>query len=229
MTNPPLAIIFDLDGTLIDSAPTCAAILTEMLGERGSGRIVEADDARDLLTRGGADLVGPLLRSPPGNLARDLADFRARYAARRTPVDCLYPGVADGLRTLALAGARMAVCSNKPQSLCDKIIADLSLDQHLPVVIGSVDGIPLKPAPDLALKALERLGSEHGACWYVGDSGVDSRTAANAGIPFLLANWGYAEPGTTITALARFDDFDAVVRHVARPVGRVPHRRRVAC
>lgn len=225
----PPRIIFDLDGTLVDSAPTCAAILSEMLGERGSSGVVHAADARTLLTRGGADLVGPLLRSRPENLASDLADFRARYAARRTPVDCLYPGVAEGLRTLAQFGARMAVCSNKPQSLCDKIVADLALDSYLTTVVGSVDGVPLKPAPDLALSALEQLGPASGACWYVGDSNVDSMTAVNAGIPFLLANWGYAEPGKSIAALARFDTFDAVVRHVTTPASRVLNERRVAC
>lgn len=225
----PPRIIFDLDGTLVDSAPICAAILTEMLGERGSGRIVHAADARTLLTRGGAALVGPLLQSPPDDLASDLADFRARYAARPTPADCLYPGVADGLRTLAQTGARMAVCSNKPQSLCDKIIADLALDSYLPVVVGSADGVPLKPAPDLALQTLEQLGPINGACWYVGDSKVDSDTAANAAIPFLLASWGYAEPGATIAAVARFDNFDAVVRHVMTPASRVTDQRRVAC
>lgn len=224
----PPRIIFDLDGTLVDSAPTCAAILSEMLGERGSGHVVQASDARALLTRGGADLVGPLLGSSPDDLAGDLAEFRSRYAARRTPVDCLYPGVIEGLRTLARTGARMAVCSNKPQSLCDKIVTDLALDPYLPVVIGSVDGVPMKPAPDLALKALGQLGPASGACWYVGDSNVDSVTATNAGIPFLLANWGYAEPGATIAALARFDNFDAVVRFVTTPAEWVGNERRVA-
>ena len=110
----------------------------------------------------------------------------------------------------------MAICSNKPQSLCDKIVADLGLDHHFDAVVGSVDSLPLKPAPDLALRALDRLDTTASDCLYVGDSDVDRQTAANAGIGFLFVTYGYAEPGEAIDALARFDRFDQLAPYVAR-------------
>ena len=219
-------IIFDLDGTLVDSAQLCAEILTEMLAERGFDRVLATTDARSYLTKGGTQLVTAFLGSDGDKIESDLAEFRARYAARRTPADCLYPGVAEGLSALSQLGLKMAICSNKPQALCEKIIADLELGRHCPIVVGSADGVPLKPAAALALMALERLGAAPVDCFYVGDSEVDSRTAANAGIAFLFATWGYAETGGNIEALARFNRFHDVVRYVTEHPGRASDQRR---
>ena len=221
-------IIFDLDGTLVDSAPLCAEILTEMLAERGSYRAVAATDTRSYLTKGGTQLVTALLGSDGDAIESDLAEFRARYAARRTPADSLYPGVAEGLSALSRLGIGMAICSNKPQALCDKIVADLALGRHCPIVVGSTDGVPLKPAAALALMALEQLDAAPLDCLYVGDSEVDSRTAANAGIAFLFATWGYAETGGNIEALARFNRFHDVVRYVTEHPGRASDQRRAS-
>lgn len=222
------SIIFDLDGTLVDSAPLIAEIINQMLCERGSSRIVEASDARAYLTRGGAQLVTELLGSTNDQLACDLDRFRALYVARPTPPECLFDGVLDGLDALSRLGVRMAICSNKPQALCDKIVADLALTPYCPIVVGSVAGIPLKPAPDLALLALARLGDSPEDCLYVGDSGVDRQTAANASIPFLFVTYGYAEPGVAIDALARFDRFDDLVRFVSDGQDIASAQRRVA-
>ena len=232
MSNPAApaflraAIIFDLDGTLIDSAPLCAAIINEILHERGSPRVVSAADARAYLTQGGAQLVTALLGSVGDEARHDLAAFRDRYAARPTPADCLFPGVRHGLSALSRSGVRIAICSNKPQQLCAKIVADLAID--CAVVVGSVPGVPLKPAPDLARLALEKLGADPSACLYVGDSDVDRRTAKNAGIPFLFVTYGYAEPGVAIEALERFDRFDELVSFATQRCERPAIRRRVA-
>ena len=80
-------VIFDLDGTLVDSAPLIAAILNEMLGERGAHRTVAAKDARAYLTKGGSQLVAALLGSAGDQIADDLARFRSLYVGRPTPAD----------------------------------------------------------------------------------------------------------------------------------------------
>ena len=214
MSGPP-SLIIDLDGTLVDSAPLIAGIINHMLADRGSQRTVAASEARIFLTRGGSQLVTALLGPDLGDLDRDLADFRSRYAALTTPADCLFPGVRNGLDALSALGVRMAICSNKPQSLCDKIIADLALDHHFVAIVGSTDDVPLKPAPDLAFRALAQLGSAASDCRYVGDSDIDRQTAARAGIGFLFVTYGYAEAGKPIDALARFDGFDDIVRYLA--------------
>ena len=214
MTTAPASVIFDLDGTLVDTAPLCAAIINEMLCERGSSKVVDESSARAFLTNGGAQLISGLLGSDGGQIGADLARFRTLYSARRTPSDSLYPGVGKGLRALTERGVQLAICSNKPQSLCDSIVSDLALSDHCPIVVGSLAGVPLKPAPDLALIALAKLGAASEDCLYVGDSEVDRQTAASVGIPFLFVTYGYAEPGAPINALARFDHFDQVVHFV---------------
>ncbi|HEV2043770.1 MAG TPA: HAD-IA family hydrolase [Sphingomicrobium sp.] len=221
-------IIFDLDGTLVDSAPLCAAIINEMLRERGSTRAVTEADSREYLTKGGSQLVTALLGGDGGETQNDLEAFRDRYAARQTPADCLFPGVRDGLGALSRSGVRMAICSNKPQHLCDKIVADLSLASFFEVVVGSVPGRPLKPAPDLANLALKKFGAEAADCLYVGDSEVDRQTAAAAGIPFIFVTYGYAERGTEIDALARCDRFDELASVVTQRRNTSSIRRRVA-
>lgn len=220
--NHPQALIIDLDGTLVDSAPLIAGIVNQMLADRGTDRRVTASDARAYLTQGGAQLVAALLGPDLSDLDTDLADFRTRYGASETPVDCLFPGVREGLAALSDLGVQMAICSNKPQPLCDKIVADLDLGRHFEAVVGSSDNLPLKPAPDLAHRALAQFGRTAEHCLYVGDSDVDRRTAANAGIGFLFVTYGYAEPGYAIDALARFDRFDQLVPYFAAA------RRRVA-
>lgn len=184
-------IIFDLDGTLVDSATHIAAILSQV-----AGRKIKASDARHHLTKGGEQLVSALLGDD--NLDRNLAEFRELYLSLPTP-DCLYPGVRDGLDRLRQAGRTMALCSNKPQILCEKTIADLGLD-HFELIIGSA-GKPCRIA----------LTANH----YVGDSKVDQDTAAITGIPFAFVSYGYAEPGFTTDACS-FDTFPALVDHILR-------------
>jgi len=217
----PRPIIFDLDGTLVDSAPLCAEIINEMLAERGSRRAVSAADARRFLTRGGIELVSALLAGDGLETEIDVADFRSRYAARPTPASCLFPGVAEGLAELHRLGARMAICSNKPQHLCEKIVADLGIAGHFAVVAGSVPDLPLKPHAALAGKALAALDGKPEVCLFVGDSEVDRLTAEAAGIPFLFVTYGYAEPGFTADGDDRVDHFGDLVRFASPALPRV--------
>lgn len=188
-------VIFDLDGTLVDTAPLCAAILNDMLGERGSDRRVSAADTRRFLTRGGQQIVAALLAEECGDIDLELAEFRRRYQARPTPQESLFPGVFDGLRELSRLGVRTAICSNKPQVLCDKTVDELGLSSLLHAVVGSRVGMPLKPAVELVHVALAELGAGAEQCLFVGDSEVDWLTAAAVGMPFLFVSYGYAEPG----------------------------------
>lgn len=182
-------IIFDLDGTLVDSATHIAAILSEV-----AGREIKPSDVGQYLTQGGEQLVSALLGDD--NLHENLAQFRELYLSLPTP-DCLYPGVRDGLDRLRNAGRSMAICSNKPQILCDKTVTDLGLD-HFAIILGSA-GKPCKIPLAATL--------------YVGDSKVDHATAAVTGIPFIFVTYGYVEPGFTPPARS-FDTFPALVAHI---------------
>ncbi len=179
-------IIFDLDGTLVDSAPHIAAILSEV-----AGREIHASEARHYLTQGGEQLVSALLGDD--NLHENLAKFRELYLSLPTP-DCLYPAVREGLDRVACSGRTMALCSNKPQILCEKVVADLRLD-HFSEILGSA----CKPCIIPIAAAL-----------YVGDSMVDQETAAVTGIAFAFVTYGYAEPGF-VTDSPSFNTFTEVV------------------
>lgn len=218
MIAAPKAVIFDLDGTLVDSAPHCALLVNEMLDERDAPHRVTPDDARQFLTRGGKDLVAALMGDACADVDGDVADFRRRYATMPTPPSCLFEGVRDGLDSLRDAGVTMAICSNKPQHLCEKIVDDLDLAAHFAAVVGSQDGTPLKPDPALAARALDGLGRTRADTLYVGDSDVDRRTAQAIGLPFLFVTYGYAEPDLDIASDGRFDRFDEVVTYLSRQV-----------
>lgn len=190
--RPPLrGLIFDLDGTLVDSVRITVAIIDAMLADRGIADRADPAVARAMDAIGGAAMIaavmGPHCRDP----AVEIAEFRARHAVVATPPGLAFPGVAAVLAQLADAGVAMAICSNKPQALCEKILADLGLARHFATIVGARPDLPRKPAPDGAQLALAALGADPGDCLYVGDSPVDVATAAAVGLPVALVAWGY--------------------------------------
>jgi phosphoglycolate phosphatase len=206
MMNPVQNIIFDLDGTLIDSAPVFVDILNEMLRERGSIRQVGLPEIRQFASLGGPALVGGVLAQECGDLRQEVADFRARYALYNTPVESLYEGVADGVKQLAADGYRLAICSNKPQHLCEKVIGDLKLTAHFPV-----DRMA-KPAPDLMELVMAGLGATPAECLYVGDSEIDHALAKATGVRFAFVTYGYASDQFTADPSEQFGRFCDLVQ-----------------
>lgn len=203
-------IIFDLDGTLVDSCATCIDILSEMLAERGSARTIDPVGARIYMSRGGLDMVAGLLGVACADPAADLADFRARYQLRRTPAETLFPGVAEGLARLRAAGLALSICSNKPQALCEKVLEDTGLSGFFDVVVGGQAGLRPKPAPDLLKAVIAKLDCEAGDCLFVGDSELDHAVATAAAMPFHFLTYGYAEQGWQAPDCLAFDAFAAL-------------------
>jgi phosphoglycolate phosphatase len=190
--SPPYRhILFDLDGTLVDSVRLTCAIINAMLADRGIAFAADPATARVMDAIGGeamiAAVMGPHCRDPK----QEIAEFRARHADAQTPSDLAFPGVARALAALADAGIGMGICSNKPQILCEKILTDLSLLVHFGSIIGARPDLPRKPAPDGARLALAALGADQATTLYVGDSAVDVATARAAGLAIALVGWGY--------------------------------------
>lgn len=200
-------ILFDLDGTLVDSCATVVEILSAMLVDRGSDAIIDPVAARDHMSRGGIEMIRGLLGTASLDAEADLADFRARYHLHSTSPDTVYPGVTEGLARLRAAGLALSICSNKPQALCEKVLADTGLADHFTAIVGGQPGLRPKPAPDLLDAVLARLECDAGACIFVGDSELDHRIAADAAIPFHLLTHGYAEPGWQARDCAVHGDF----------------------
>lgn len=193
-------ILFDLDGTLVDSVRLTCAIIDAMLATRGIAFRADPAIARAMDAIGGeamiAAVMGPHCRDP----GIEIAEFRARHAVVETPPDLAFPGVAESLAALADAGIGMAICSNKPQHLCEKILTDLGLARHFGIIVGARSDLPRKPAPDGARLALAALGADPAATLYVGDSAVDVATARAAGLAVALVDWGYGFADARIAA-----------------------------
>ena len=204
-------VIFDLDGTLVDSAPVCTIILNDMLAERGFGRRLTAKEVKPWLSRGGTHMVRNLLGEAGGVAERDIEEFRARYAHAPTPADCLFDGVREGLGKLTAAGFACAIASNKPQNLCEKVLVELRLGHFFEVVIGRAGDRRAKPDPHLLELAVEKLGVRKSQCAYVGDSDLDSRASMAAGLPFMMVEYGYHSEVFVPCALGRFNSFAEVI------------------
>lgn len=207
-------IIFDLDGTLVDSSAICSDILQEMLEERGSPRQLDPAVGVNFMSVGGEQMMRALLDGECGDPALELADFRTRYSRRKTPTNSLFAGVPNGLRELRQAGYNLAICSNKPASLCTKVLDDTGLLPLFSVVVGGNPELRPKPAPDLLNSTLVQLGAPADLCLFVGDSELDHEIAVNASIPFYFMSYGYAEPGWRPAHGQTFSAFIDLVGHL---------------
>jgi phosphoglycolate phosphatase len=221
-------IIFDLDGTLVDSARVCTHILNTMLLDRGSDRQITVEETKPHLSRGGTAMVAALLGEQCGDEVEAISEFRARYAQLPTSQDSLFEGVRTGLQWLATQNVRLAICSNKPQNLCDKVLNDLDLAGLFHVVVGSGHGRRSKPDPQLLDFTLARLGARANDCFFVGDSEVDQATAAHHNMAFLFLTHGYASAGWSGEGVECFDHFSDLVDSLRSRVMGHQHLSRVA-
>ena len=208
--------MFDLDGTLVDSVPLFVDILNDMLADRGAGRKVSPKQTRPHVTAGGPAMVAALLGAECGDVGQAIADFRTRYRARPTPADCLFPGVREGLTDLYARGVGLAVFSNKPQSLCEKVLTELQVDHLFGAVVGTGPGIPLKPDPTGLDEALARIGAARARCCYVGDSDADYALALGAGVPLVMVTYGYGDGPAAWSEASLAHDFAGVPDLVER-------------
>lgn len=184
------AIIFDLDGTLIHSAPQIHAVANEVLSEEGLDSLTH-DQVQGFVGNGLPTLVARILShlgcDPAGaQHGRMVARFHGIYEQRFEKTS-LYPGVDAMLQ--ALADHPLGICTNKPLGPTHAVLRHFGLAQHFAVVIGGDSLAQRKPDPAPLLAAVQALGS--GPAIFVGDSEVDAETAARAGIPLALYTLGY--------------------------------------
>jgi phosphoglycolate phosphatase len=189
--NGPAAglVVFDLDGTLVDSATDLASAVSALAEELG-GRLLTRTEVIGMVGEGAAVLVRRALTAAgvdpatPGATAR----FLALYDARLLATTCLYPGVRDVLDALDPRTA-LAVLTNKPAAPAERLLSGLGVRQYFIEVVGGDGPWPRKPDP-AGLTAL-RVHARGGPMVMVGDSPVDAETAARAGATFVLARYGF--------------------------------------
>lgn len=187
--------MFDLDGTLVDTAPDLQVHVNSVLEEEGRPgidldevRLLVGDGARTLLRRG-LEATGGV---PPG-LDLDLlyARFLERYTARPADNSTVHAGVVEVLHELGARGLRLGVCTNKAQAPTERLLAALGLTRFFEVAIGG-DAVPAKkPDPGHLRAVLERLGARPAASVLVGDSEHDVHAARGLGVPCVLVSFGY--------------------------------------
>ena len=190
--NRAQIVVFDLDGTLTDSAPTIGAVLDGLRAERDLPALpVQA--YRGWISLGASTLVGAALGLSATAGPELLAEFRRRYASTRaTPAD-LYPGVESALQALARAGKPMGVCSNKPHALCEKVLAETGIRRFFTAVSGGDSVEQSKPHPMHLMQTLAAMDCAGRPFFFIGDSLIDAQAAAGAGATFLWASYGYAD------------------------------------
>lgn len=204
------ALLFDLDGTIVDSAIGIAAALTEVSVGRG-GEIVPAAQVRKLVSLGVETLVRDALGAVACDSATDIAAFREVLTGLPATPDLLYPGVRNCLMDLAGSGHPMAVVTNKPEALSTALLKDIGLAHLFDCIVGGDTLQVSKPDPGPLLHALARLGSGSRMAVMIGDSPVDGHAAAAAAIPFVLHENGYAPEDCAHDMVSgRFSDYGAL-------------------
>ncbi|QYK40702.1 MAG: phosphoglycolate phosphatase [Paracoccaceae bacterium] len=213
-----ISVIFDLDGTLIDSAPDIHAASNRVLAEQGFPPLT-LPQVRSFIGKGVPHLVERLLDAsgddPAGpRFAAMVASFTAGYEDA-VGLTRPYPGVVAALDRLAATGCALGICTNKPHAPTLAVLRHLDLLDRFGVVIGG-DSLPRrKPDPAPLRAAAQALGRDR--VIYVGDSEVDAETAANAAMPFLIYTEGYRQaPLAALPHDAAFADWGALPALVER-------------
>jgi phosphoglycolate phosphatase len=188
-------VIFDLDGTLLDTLEDLAAAVNHALALKGFP-LHMLPEYRQMVGHGVRNLVTQAL--PEGQreeavIDTCLAAFKEYYTAHIDVHTRPYPGMQELLRTLHTRGVRLAVASNKFQSGTEYLIRRFFGDVPFVAILGNREGYPLKPDPEIVGEVLRRAGADASEAVLVGDSATDMKTAANGGIAAIAVTWGYRD------------------------------------
>jgi len=218
------AVVFDLDGTLVDSIPDVIGAMNRVLAEHGR-RAVSLDEGRQMVGEGAGALIqrafGATGAPPEPNamdqLIRRYLEWYRHYPAVETEV---FPGVRETLRTLRDAGVALGVCTNKPHEMVAPVLDALNLSDYFSAALGAGALAFKKPDPRHMNAVIERIGGKPDSAAYVGDGPTDVEAARAAKLPVVLVTWGYTRvPVRSLDADAfidRFADLPDALRTLAR-------------
>lgn len=219
-----LTLAFDLDGTLIDTAPDLVRAVNHVLARSGYAA-VPGEQVRPAVSFGARAMIEQSLshlqrHDDPARVDRALDDFLAYYAANIAVASRPFPGAEGALDRLAERGARLAVCTNKRADLSHALLAALALKPRFAAIAGRDTFAHSKPHPGHLTGAIAMAGGNPSRAVMVGDSEVDIATAKAAGIPVVAVTFGY--PGAPLAGLAPeaiIDHYDELEAAIARLTG----------
>jgi phosphoglycolate phosphatase len=217
-------LVFDLDGTLVDSAPDLGAALNRMLRERGRPPL-SPQQVKSMIGDGTAMLVARALQASGAERSESAAAlprFLQLYEAEATRLTKPYPEVAETLAALRRRGYRTGVCTNKPQHATHTVLEGLGL---LPLFDGIAGGDRFavrKPDPGHLLGLIGELGSRADRSAMIGDSENDAAAAHAAAVPLVLMRYGYARGDLEALAAAALLDHFAELPQTLERLGLTP-------
>ncbi|WP_354674015.1 phosphoglycolate phosphatase [Cupriavidus alkaliphilus] len=212
---PCAAVLIDLDGTLVDSAPDIVGAASRMLADLGSAPL-PFETVAGFIGRGVPNLVRRVLETADLATRVDAADavalFHRHYADTNGRLGTVFPGVEAGLDALRREGYRLACVTNKPRALAVPLLAMTGLAAYLEVLVAGDSITQMKPDPEPLRHACRLLDVDPAHGVLVGDSPVDVQAARAAGMPVCLVRYGYAGPGGAVVlgADALVDSLEAV-------------------
>ncbi|UAJ09532.1 phosphoglycolate phosphatase [Glacieibacterium megasporae] len=223
----PETVVFDLDGTLVDSSPDLTAALNVALDAVGRPA-VDPVTVRHLVGHGARVLIERGLALSGGGdedvIARALPAFLDYYRAHVADSSQPYPGAEAALDALAAAGTTLAICTNKPVALSRALIAALGWNGRFAANLGGDSLAVRKPDPAHLLATIAAAGGTVARTIYVGDTAVDVAAARAARVPVIVAGFGFADkPPAQLGGDAVIDHFDALIPTLTRLKGTVSH------
>lgn len=217
MSQP--TIVFDLDGTLVDTAPDLIDTLNLVFAREGlapvdyaTARNLIGGGARAMIARG-VETEGRVLDA--AKVEQMFVDFIAHYSAHVADRSQPFPGLDEALDTLAGLGCRFAVCTNKLEGLSHLLLEQLKLTERFAAICGQDTFGIQKPDPEILRRTIRAAGGSLDRAVMVGDSDTDIRTARAAGIPVIAVDFGYSErPVAQLgpdCVISHFDELPAAI------------------
>jgi phosphoglycolate phosphatase len=205
LTKKPLAAVFDLDGTLLDTIEDLKDLMNGTLLAHGLP-LLDREGIRQAIGSGSREFMKmsiPKSLRDEENVDRLLAFYRSQKPRGEGVKTKPFEGVSRLLDFLKEKGIRAAVLTNKPQKPAEKLIARYFPDYPFEMVIGQIEGRPNKPAPAPLMEILNFMGITNADALLIGDGDADCLAAKNAGVPFAAALWGYRTKEELTNAGAR--------------------------
>ncbi len=209
-------IAFDLDGTLVESAPDLIGAVNAILIAEGS-KPLAYDEGRPFISRGarwllqwGLEIAGE--QDPAARTAALFGRFTGYYSDHIADQSLPFPGVIDALKILKAAGAKLVVCTNKPTDLSRSLLTKLDMVGLFDGIVGIDSVTAAKPNAAHLIEAVEAVGGDLARTVMVGDAGTDAGAARAAGTPLILVDFGYTEiPAVQLAPDILLHHFDHLV------------------